>query len=97
MTRRCGMETKRAYAVPLLLCVIALVSVVLGAYTGAYFLRGERSDYLLPGGMYVRIRTYKTAREAKFFSSVAKIESFVTGVDVSTREVPVLMFWPPNP
>jgi hypothetical protein len=91
------METKRAYAVPILLAVVMLLVVVLGSYTGAYFLRGVCDDFNLRGGspgMSVRIRTYRTAREAKFFSSAAKIESFVTGVDVSTREVPQIFSSP---
>jgi hypothetical protein len=93
------MEEKRTIAVPMLVAVVMVLAVVLGAYTGAYYLRGVCDDPTLRGGnpgMSVRRRTYRTAREAKLFSSAAKIESFVTGVDVSRREIPQ-MFSSPKP
>jgi hypothetical protein len=82
------MERERTSAAPILLAVVVVVSVVLGAYTVAYFLRGACDDYVLHGGMSARIRSYHTAREAKFFSPAARVESLVTGLGVSTREVP---------
>jgi hypothetical protein len=87
-----GMEAKRSSAAPILVAIVMLLAVVLGAYVGDYFLRGEVEERILTiklsNGSYdavpYRMRTFRTEWEVKIFQAAAMIESFVTGENVDT-------------
>jgi hypothetical protein len=71
------METKRAYAVPILLAVVVLVVVPLSVYVGSYFVRG-----VVWPDHRGKVRSYPTTLEARLFKPAAALESVITGSTV---------------
>jgi hypothetical protein len=69
-----GMETKRAYAVPILFAVVVLVVIPLSIYVGSYLWFG---NYAVQGT--TPIRTYDYRWQIELFGPLGMAEKFVTG------------------
>jgi hypothetical protein len=69
------METKRAYAIPILLAVVVLVVVPLSAYIGSYLWFG---DYSLLTDVNVN-RDYGHRWQTSLFAPLGEAEEFITG------------------
>src|SRR5688500_9980798 len=71
------METKRAYAIPVLLAAVVLAAASLSAYVGSYLLSGE---YGLEDDTVWR--AYDHDWQVELFTPLGRAEKFLTGHDV---------------
>jgi hypothetical protein len=78
-----SMNDKHSSAVPVLAAIVMLLTVVLGAYVGAYFWRGA---YIDESNSDWAVRVFATAAEARFFRPAAKVESLVMRRQVKTTK-----------
>ena len=84
------MEEKRTSGAMWVAAVVLLLLVPITAYIAGYFLRCEVSPGLMapeypPNNRGLLFRTYPTELEVQLFRPAARIESTLTGKEVSVR------------